>query len=117
MDEMWRTAADTRQNICCLINPGEIGQIDAMCAKHPETPVVVDHFARVGVSSLIRDGDVDGNDFLGSQLLGASAVSDWKGNYPIPAPLSGVAVVPEPSTLSLCALAAFALWPTSRKRV
>ncbi len=59
MDEMWRTAADTRQNICCLINPGEIGQIDAMCAKHPETPVVVDHFARVGVSGLIRDADVD----------------------------------------------------------
>ena len=55
------------------------------------------------------DGDVDGNDFLGSQLLGASAVSNWKGNYPIPAPLSGVAVVPEPSTLSFCALGLAAL--------
>ena len=62
------------------------------------------------------DGDVDGNDFLGSQLLGASAISDWKGNYGV-ATLSGVAAVPEPSTLSLCALAAFALWPTRRQRV
>ena len=58
MDLMWQTAADTGQNICCLINPHEIGQIDAMCAKHPETPVVIDHFARVGVDGEIRDADV-----------------------------------------------------------
>ena len=59
MDEMWQTAAETRQNICCLINPGEIEQIDAMCKKHPETPIVVDHFARVGVDGTIRDADLE----------------------------------------------------------
>ncbi len=58
MDEMWKTAADTGQNICCLINPKELAQIDAMCAKHPSTPVVIDHFARVGVDGMIRDADV-----------------------------------------------------------
>ena len=47
------------------------------------------------------DGDVDGKDFLGSQLLGASAINDWKGSYPIPAPLSGVAAVPEPAGCAL----------------
>ena len=62
------------------------------------------------------DGDVDGNDFLGSQLVGASAISDWGPNYGVAAS-SGVAAVPEPSTLSLCALAAFALWPTKRQWV
>jgi len=62
------------------------------------------------------DGDVDGNDFLGSQLVGASAISDWGPNYGVAAS-SGVAAVPEPSTFSLCALAAFALWPTRRQRV
>ena len=60
------------------------------------------------------DGDVDGNDFLGSQLVGASAISDWGPNYGVAA-LSGVEAVPEPSALSVCALAAFALWPTRRQ--
>jgi len=59
MDEMWQTAVETRQSMCCLINPHEITQIDAMCAKHPDTPVVIDHFARVGVDGTIRDADVD----------------------------------------------------------
>ena len=59
MDEMWRTAAETGQNMCGLINPDEIEQIDAMCTKHPATPVVVDHFARIGVDGVIRDDDVD----------------------------------------------------------
>jgi predicted TIM-barrel fold metal-dependent hydrolase len=58
MDDMWRTAAETGQSICCLINPDEIEQIDAMCNKHPETPVVIDHFARVGVDGQIRDAQV-----------------------------------------------------------
>ncbi|MCA9230572.1 MAG: amidohydrolase family protein [Planctomycetales bacterium] len=59
MDEMWKTAADTGQNICCLINPHEIPQIDAMCKRLPDTPVVIDHFARVGVDGEIRDADVE----------------------------------------------------------
>lgn len=58
MDEMWRTAADTGQQMCCLINPDEIPQIDAMCGKHESTPVVIDHFARIGVDGEIRENDV-----------------------------------------------------------
>jgi predicted TIM-barrel fold metal-dependent hydrolase len=59
MDEMWQTGAETGQNMCCLINPDEIGKIDAMCVKHPGTPVVIDHFARIGVDGAIRDADLD----------------------------------------------------------
>lgn len=49
MNEMWRTGADTKQAMCCLINPSDLPDVDRMCGKHPDTPVVIDHFARVGV--------------------------------------------------------------------
>ena len=63
------------------------------------------------------DGDVDGNDFLWHQISDPGAINtDWGPNYGVVA-LSGVEAVPEPSVLSLCALAAFALWPTRRQRV
>jgi predicted TIM-barrel fold metal-dependent hydrolase len=59
MDEMWRTAAKTGQNICCLINPAELPEIDHMCARHPGTSVVIDHFARIGIDGQIREQDLD----------------------------------------------------------
>ncbi|MCA9248464.1 MAG: amidohydrolase family protein [Planctomycetales bacterium] len=59
MGEMWRTAADTGQNICGLINPEFIAPLDAMCQKHPETPVVIDHFARIGMSGAIEGSQID----------------------------------------------------------
>ncbi len=57
MAEMWRTAAETRQNMCCLVNPGDLEAVDAMCARFPETPVVIDHLGRVGISGEIREED------------------------------------------------------------
>jgi predicted TIM-barrel fold metal-dependent hydrolase len=59
MEEMWRTAADTGQNICCLIGVKNLPEVDAMCVRHPETPVVIDHFARAGIDGEIRKEDVD----------------------------------------------------------
>lgn len=59
MREMWKTAAETRQNMCCLINPSDLADVDAMCAAHPETPVVIDHFARIGVDGEFRDADLE----------------------------------------------------------
>ncbi len=58
MAAMWRCAAETRQAICCLINPSELPSLGRMCAAFPDTPVVVDHLARIGVDGVIRDGDV-----------------------------------------------------------
>ena len=54
MKEMWRTAADTRQNMCCLINPSDLSDVGRMCQEFPETPVVIDHFGRVGIDGRIR---------------------------------------------------------------
>uniref|UniRef100_A0A7C4QPM1 Amidohydrolase n=1 Tax=Schlesneria paludicola TaxID=360056 RepID=A0A7C4QPM1_9PLAN len=58
MQEMWQTAAETRQAMCCLINPQDLPAVERMCARHPETPVVIDHFARIGIDGELRDGDV-----------------------------------------------------------
>jgi predicted TIM-barrel fold metal-dependent hydrolase len=55
---MWKTAAQTRQAMCCLIDPEDLPDVHAMCRKYPETPVVIDHFARVGVDGEIREKDL-----------------------------------------------------------
>ncbi len=59
MDAMWRTAADTKQAMCCLINPEHLPQVAKMCEKHRSTPVVIDHFARIGTSGDIKREDLD----------------------------------------------------------
>ncbi|HVK09211.1 MAG TPA: amidohydrolase family protein [Gemmataceae bacterium] len=59
MAEMWKTGAKTRQAMCLLINPADLPATDAMCEKHPDTPVVIDHFARIGADGEIRDADVE----------------------------------------------------------
>jgi len=59
MQLMWKTAAETRQNMCCLIGPDNLEALDAMCQRFPDTPVVIDHFARIGSDGMIRDSDVN----------------------------------------------------------
>lgn len=55
MKQMWKTSAETRQPMCCLINPEDLSAVDSMCAGYPETPVVIDHFARIGMQGAIND--------------------------------------------------------------
>jgi predicted TIM-barrel fold metal-dependent hydrolase len=59
MKVMWQTAADTKQSMCCLINPEHLPQVEKMCENFRQTPVVIDHFARIGVDGEIRKTDVD----------------------------------------------------------
>jgi len=58
MTEMWKTAVETRQAMCCLIDAKHLPLLDAACRKYPETPVVIDHFARIGIDGEIRDNEV-----------------------------------------------------------
>lgn len=58
MQQMWKTGAQTRQAMCCLINPSDLARVAKMCASFPETPVVIDHFARVGADGEIRAAEV-----------------------------------------------------------
>ena len=55
---MWRTGADENLAICHLVNPDSLAAIDRMCGKFPHTPVVIDHFARIGVDGVLRDNDI-----------------------------------------------------------
>lgn len=58
MESLWKTASETGQNMCCLVDPSHLAQVAGMCRRHPGTPVVLDHFARVGASGAIRESDV-----------------------------------------------------------
>jgi predicted TIM-barrel fold metal-dependent hydrolase len=54
MENLWKIAADENVAICTLINPTDIAAVDKLCEKFPATRVVVDHFARIGVSGTIE---------------------------------------------------------------
>jgi predicted TIM-barrel fold metal-dependent hydrolase len=58
MAAMWKCAAETRQAMCCLIDAKYLPAVDAMCEANPDTPVVIDHFARVGIDGTIREADL-----------------------------------------------------------
>ncbi len=58
MNGMWKCAAETRQAMCCLINPEDLEPVDQMCRKYPDTPVVIDHLGRVGIDGEIREEDL-----------------------------------------------------------
>ena len=58
MRTMWDTAARENLAMCPLINPHELPLVDEMCRAFPKTPVVIDHFARIGVDGVIRETDL-----------------------------------------------------------
>ncbi len=55
---MWKCAADHGLAVCPLIDPEYLPALQRMCRRLPDTPVVVDHFARIGVDGKIREADV-----------------------------------------------------------
>ena len=59
MKQMWSYAADSGQSFCLLTNPDALPLVQAMCERYPKTRVVIDHFARVGVSGTIDPNDLD----------------------------------------------------------
>lgn len=59
MTTVWRTAREANLAICPLINPSDIPHVDAMCQKFPGTKVVVDHFARVGITGKVDPGELN----------------------------------------------------------
>lgn len=59
MAEMWKTAADEGLSICPLVNPEALRPLDKMCSRFPRTSVVLDHFARIGVTGVVTRADLD----------------------------------------------------------
>ena len=56
--KMFDTAARNNQALSCLINPDALPELDRMCRKFQDTPVIIDHLCRIGVDGKIRDQDV-----------------------------------------------------------
>ena len=54
-ERMFAAGAEDNLALSFLMGPREIPELDRMCERFPETPVIVDHFAGVRV----RDGQID----------------------------------------------------------
>jgi predicted TIM-barrel fold metal-dependent hydrolase len=58
MRTMWETGAKLRLAMCPLIGADALPSVARMCTRFPDTPVVIDHLARIGADGTIRDSDV-----------------------------------------------------------
>ncbi len=58
IDAMWKVGASDGLNMCLLINPNMLAIADQLCTRHPNTPVVIDHYARIGTDGTIRESDL-----------------------------------------------------------
>ena len=56
---MFAEGAKANQAMSCLINPADLPELNRMCAKYADTPVIIDHLCRIGGDGTIRDKDVD----------------------------------------------------------
>ncbi len=57
--KMFEAGARNNQAMSCLIGPDGLPELDRICAAFPDTPVIIDHLARIGADGVIRDADVD----------------------------------------------------------
>jgi predicted TIM-barrel fold metal-dependent hydrolase len=57
--KMFDAAARNNQAMSCLIGPDALPELDRMCRKFPDTPIIIDHLCRIGTDGTIRDADVD----------------------------------------------------------
>ena len=58
MGQLWKTAGELGASVCPLINPDTLPLIDKMCEWYPDTSVVIDHFARIGMGGKMREEDI-----------------------------------------------------------
>ena len=59
MRAMWKCGAEEGLAMCHLIDASYLTSVDRMCRHFPRTPVVIDHFARIGIDGQIREADLD----------------------------------------------------------
>jgi hypothetical protein len=54
-----RLLAKNNQAMACPIDSEAIPELDRMCEEYPDTPVIIDHLARIGQGGVIRDEDME----------------------------------------------------------
>ncbi len=59
MKAMWRYGAEAGLSMCLLANPDALPAVQRMCKAYPKTPVVIDHFARIGMKGEVQQSDLD----------------------------------------------------------
>lgn len=59
MKAMWKTGADENLAMCHLINPEFLPSVERMCGQFKSTPVVIDHFARIGIDGKMPRSELD----------------------------------------------------------
>ncbi len=59
MTSMWKITAERQLNLCCLMDPVGLPALDRMCHRFPETPVVIDHMCRIGITGDFPPADVE----------------------------------------------------------
>ncbi|MDM8004867.1 MAG: amidohydrolase family protein [Phycisphaerae bacterium] len=58
-DEMFKVGAESDLAMSCLIDPDALPELDRMCRRYPDTPVIIDHLCRIGISGQIDQSQVD----------------------------------------------------------
>ena len=59
MKKMWAYGADAGLAMCLLADPDALPAVERMCKAYPRTPVVIDHFARIGMKGRVNHHDLD----------------------------------------------------------
>jgi len=57
--KLFTAGARNNQAISFLIDASALPEVDRMCGKHADTPVIIDHLCRIGTSGKIEDRDVE----------------------------------------------------------
>lgn len=55
---MFAAGAKNNQAMSCLIDPDALPELDRMCKRFPDTPVIIDHLCRIGADGTVRELDV-----------------------------------------------------------
>jgi predicted TIM-barrel fold metal-dependent hydrolase len=58
LDSMFRFGAKENLAMCLLINPEALAAVRRRCGNFPDTPVVIDHLARIGMAGPINEDDM-----------------------------------------------------------
>lgn len=56
--KMFACGGEERLAMCCLIDANALPALALACKKNPDTPVVIDHLARIGVTGEIPEAEV-----------------------------------------------------------
>lgn len=57
-DKMFRCGAEENLALCPLIDPEALPALERQCRRFPDTPVIIDHLARIGMGGVIKESDV-----------------------------------------------------------